>query len=86
VEIVTMHRQIAPEDTELDRQVLELLRRRRRVTLLGLADSFPGCSWRQLFAALNRLLNARLVVLAPLGKDYEVALCPSSSNRESLRG
>jgi hypothetical protein len=44
VEIVTMHRQIAPEDTELDRQVLELLRRRRRVTLLGLADSFPGCS------------------------------------------
>ncbi|TAJ07320.1 MAG: hypothetical protein EPO61_15295 [Nitrospirae bacterium] len=69
-----------PTASHVEDQILDFLRRRRRVMFLELADVLSGCSWKVLLSALSRLHARHLIDLFPHKWDMEILL------RENMPG
>lgn len=75
-----------PIEGEVEDRILHLLRLRRKVTFLELADSMGEYQWRHLFSALNHLQKQRQVELCSLPWDYEVQLVDAGAVRPENPG
>ena len=63
-----------PMAPHVEEQILDLLRRRRRVMFLDLADVLSGCSWQVLLSALSQLHARQLIDLFHHACDLEILL------------
>ena len=62
------------EKTELEDQVLALLRQERSMMFSALAAAFPEYKWQALFTALRRLSDRQAVDLVPFRWDYQLVV------------
>src|SRR5436309_2180769 len=63
-----------PTDAEAEGRILSLLRERKRLTFLSMAEALPEYRWHLLLTGLNRLQDRGLVEVSALQWDYEVVL------------
>ena len=65
---------VTREKTELEDQVLALLRQERSIMFSALAEAFPEYRWQALFTALRRLSDRQAVECVPYRWDYQLVL------------
>src|SRR2546427_4093053 len=73
-----------PTDAEAEGRILSLLRERKRLTFLSMAEALPEYRWHLLLTGLNRLQDRGLVEVSALQWDYEVV--PLERKGGSKRG
>ena len=61
-------------NADIERQILAILGKHRKLTFTSLAEAVPEHRWRELLGALNRLRKRQQIDMSALPLDYEVVL------------